>query len=300
MTKRNNPCRIFETGAHFSLTFVKAVRLLWCNEEGEGDAVGEYTYKMNKKFSYLAFSAMFCVALLFVAGGLLAVEQGPINTSKAATEDDFDIELAREINYTCTPCHGDYGQGAANGEYPRLAGLEKTYIAGQLRLFKARKRMNIPMFPYATERELPEEDVQAISRYLSSIRLVSKLPPIDEATYDPLKRLNLAKKVVNIRRYAGDAANGRKFYNRECANCHGRDGLGKKKMRRKKPGKAGQAQIIIYPRLAGQHSLYLWRQIKKIGKGERFHDDPEDQEIFASFSKKEIRDALAYLSILDD
>jgi cytochrome c553 len=144
------------------------------------------------------------------------------------------------------------------------------------------------MYPYASERELPEKDVLAISQYLAKLKLLARLPLIDKKTFDPLVRLNLAKKLANVPRYKGDVGKGARFYNRECASCHGRDGMGRRR------GKH------VTPRLTGQHSLYLLRQIKWIGKGVRFHDEKDDDELFASYSRKEINDALAYLSILDD
>ncbi len=225
-----------------------------------------------------------CSLVLFGTGAI-ALDQG---------DDDYDKELAVEINYTCAGCHGEYGQGVADGTYPRLAGLRADYLARQLRLFKSRERLNIPMFPYATERELPEEDVLAIAQYLSRIKLLVKMPQIDEARYDPLERLKLAKRVFKVLALPGDVKNGRKFYIKECGTCHGRKGLGKQK----KPGPGGAASV--YPRLAGQHPRYLLRQIKAIAKGTRFHDEKDDDEVFRSYSQKEINDALAYLSTLED
>ncbi len=219
---------------------------------------------------------------------------GFISIVSARTALSFDEELAREINYTCAGCHGEFGQGVADGTYPRLAGLNAEYLAHQLRKFKTHERLNIPMFPYATERELPEEDVIAISSYLSSIKLISKMPPIDETRYDPLERLKLAKKVFNVPRYPGNVQKGKSFYNRECASCHGRDGLGKQKQ------KAKTGKVSIYPRLAGQHSRYILRQIINISQGKRFHDEKDDDVTFRSYSRKEIANALAYLSQLDD
>ncbi len=233
---------------------------------------------MMKRYAFLA-------VLLWSLGGLAA---------DSAAVDDYDEEEARDINYTCAGCHGEFGQGTADGTYPRLAGLDADYLARQMRLFKSRERLNIPMFPYATERELPEEDVILVSRYLSSIKLISRLPPINEATYDPLERLKLAKQVFAIPRYAGDIENGKQVYNKQCASCHGRDGLGKRRE------KAAGGGVVVYPRLSGQHSLYLLRQIEKIGKGTRFHDEKDDAAVFSSYTRKEIDDVLAYLSTLDD
>jgi len=197
-----------------------------------------------------------------------------------------DLELGEEINETCAGCHGEFGQGSIDGEYPRLAGLTSGYIARQLRLFKQRQRINIPMLPYTNERELPEEDLVSIAAFLASIELPTRLPAINAAEFDALERLQASKKVVNIATYPGDVEAGRKFYKRECASCHGSDGY-------------GDASKDI-PQLAGQYSQYLLKQVENIRSGERFHDDPDDAGIFQEYSDAGIAAMLAYLATLDD
>ena len=199
---------------------------------------------------------------------------------------EIDIDYGEEINETCAGCHGEYGEGSLDGEYPRLAGLDARYLARQLRYFKNRKRVNIPMIPYATERELPEEDVLSVAAYLASIKLPNKLPPIDESGFDAYKRLQASKLVLNIARYPGDVVAGQQVYSKECAGCHGNEAEG------------NDRQLI--PPLAGQHSLYVLRQVNRFQKGERIHDSPRDEAIFQAFSDTEIGDILAWLSTLDD
>ena len=202
----------------------------------------------------------------------------------ARDDAEIDIDYAEEINDTCAGC--EFGEGSIDGEYPRLAGLDEEYLARQLRQFKSRERLNIPMLPYATERELPEEDVRLISAYLSRIDLPTRLPPIVEEEFDALARLEASGRVVNIARYPGNTEKGRHFYKKECAGCHGDRGQ----------GDAGRR----IPQLAGQYSIYISRQINNFRNGERLHDDPRDAEIFNTFSDVEIGDMLAYLSIVDD
>ena len=215
------------------------------------------------------------LGLIFCAGAR-AAEEAPA----------VDLDLGEEINETCAGCHGEYGQGSIDGEYPRLAGLTAGYIARQLRNFKQRQRINIPMLPYTNERELPEEDLVSIAAYLASIQLPTKLPPINEAEFDALKRLQAGKKVVNIAIYPGDVEAGRKFYKQECASCHGRDGYGDDNKEA--------------PQLAGQYSRYLLKQVESIRAAERFHEDPDDAEIFREYTDAEIAAMLAYLATLDD
>ncbi len=208
--------------------------------------------------------------------------------TSAAEAEELDVDYAEEINETCAACHGEYGEGKPDGEYPRLAGLPKKYIAKQLRDFKSRARLNIPMFPYATERELPEEDLLTIAAYLESIKLPTKLQPIDETKkFDALARLESTRLVVNIAKLDGNIPAGERFYKKECAACHGKNGEGK------------ATQLI--PPLTGQHSEYLRRQIEKFRRAERQHDnDPGDQQIFQQISDAEIYNVLSYLSVQDD
>lgn len=210
--------------------------------------------------------------------------QPPKTTAEAAAQ--IDPELAQEINGTCAPCHGRQGQGTPDGIYPRLAGLDPGYLATQIAHFKTKERINIPMAPYATDRELPEGDVRTITAYLAAIDLPRKLAPGDEGPTDALARLQQSKAVINIPLYPGDVTRGRRLYNKECAACHARDGYG------------DRSRVI--PQLAGQHSNYLKRQIDDFAKGTRNHDHPADAAIFKSFTDSEIADVLAYLSTLDD
>lgn len=202
-------------------------------------------------------------------------------------QDPGKLDLAgQDINTTCAPCHGRNGQGSLDGTYPRLAGLDADYLARQLRAFKDRSRINIPMFPYSTERELPEGDILTISRYLSRINLTSKLGAGKEGEFDALARLQESKDVLNIPLFSGNVEAGKRSYDRECAGCHGADGAGT-------PAKKA-------PALAGQHSSYIQRQIAEFRKGERRHETRSDREVFGHFGEAEINDILAYLSTLDD
>lgn len=198
-----------------------------------------------------------------------------------------DVELGEDINNTCAACHGRQGQGTADGVYPRLAGLDAGYLARQIEHFKSKERLNIPMLPYATDRELPGDDVQAITTYLANLELPRKLQSLDEdAKVDALARLKEAKTVLNVPLFEGDAGRGKRLYEAECATCHGRDGYG------------DRARSI--PQLAGQHSLYLKRQIGEFGKGVRRHEEPADAAIFQLFTDAEVNDMLAHISTLDD
>ncbi|HIE55726.1 MAG TPA: c-type cytochrome [Chromatiaceae bacterium] len=208
-------------------------------------------------------------------------------TAEERVIPDFDPDEAEEIMQVCAGCHGEYAQGTPDGEYPRLAGMNPAYLARQVEMFKRRERINIAMIPFATDHELPPEDLKTITAYIASIELPRHLSPLDPGEeFDALARLEESKKVLNIPHYPGDPERGGRFYRKECASCHGRRGEGVWKKR--------------VPMLAGQHSQYLLRQIEKIRKGERFHDSPDDAELFREYTDEEFADMLAWLSRLDD
>ena len=191
-----------------------------------------------------------------------------------------DADAGRDIMRTCAACHGEFG-GGGGGVYPRISGMHPDYIAEQLRAFKSRTRENIPMIPYANERELPEKDVLDVSYYLAAIT-PPKHPPSDQVAMDAFERLTLAKQAVQISRQPGDVAAGRTLYNADCMECHARDGLGRVKK----------------PPLAQQHIPYLRTQITLFLGGQRQHDDVD--ELMRPKSAKDWDNLWAYVSTLDD
>ena len=198
-----------------------------------------------------------------------------------------DLQNGKAVNELCATCHGEFGQGGKQGEYPRLAGLPAAYLQQQLLLFRTRDRPNLPMVEHTHQRDLPDEDIADVSAYLAAIELPSRLPPLDEARYDPYERLLLAKRTFNVAQAPGDVAQGKRLYERECRSCHGEGGR----------GRGGKG----VPFISGQFTEYLWRQVQLLLSQQRIHDpDAPTEELLAAFSPEQIRDILAYLSVADD
>ncbi|MBU1365037.1 MAG: cytochrome c4 [Gammaproteobacteria bacterium] len=194
-----------------------------------------------------------------------------------------DLEKGKEINGTCAACHSDNGQGGKKGEYPRIAGQQVKYIESQLRSFRARTRINIPMFPYTQERELSDEDIKDIAAYLSGIVLDTKMPTY-KGTEDALTRLLMAEKVMIIPRAEGDLENGGKIYQKQCAACHGKTGRGRG----------------MFPMLVGQYTNYLQRQVDLYLKGDRPHDEEGTVGLLNALKPQDIQDILAYLTSIQE
>ena len=202
---------------------------------------------------------------------------------------DYDKYTGDEINQVCAGCHGVFGMGGSEGKYPRVAGLPTQYIINEIVKFRERKRPNISMVEHVEERQLPNNEVIDISIYLNQIKLDNRLSIVDETApdFDAYARLQEAKRIIQIGRTEGDIKAGGKLYKRECRSCHGKQGEGD--------------QEDATPLLAGQYINYLLRQIELYIKGERLHDpDDPEEEFLKSFSKEQLRDIFAYISILDD
>ena len=194
-----------------------------------------------------------------------------------------NLDKGKEINGTCAGCHGEFGQGGARGEYPRIGGQRAAYLADQLKSFRARKRVNIPMYPYTQERELPDEDIKDVAAYLESIELPTKWPVFKE-TDDALTRLTLTERVMIIPRAPGNLGNGEAIYQKQCVTCHARTGMGRGK----------------FPMLVGQYTGYLKRQMDLYVKGERPHDELEVGGVLHALKEEDMQDILAYLTSIQE
>lgn len=216
---------------------------------------------------------LFRLSLSFVLAGLLC--SAPVAAA--------DPDKGREINGTCAACHGEHGEGGKKGEYPRIAGQQVKYIENQLKNFRARTRVNIPMFPYTQERELPDEDIKEIAAYIAGIELPNKMPTYT-GNEDALTKLLMAEKVMIIPRVEGDLENGGRIYQKQCAACHAKSGRGRG----------------MFPRLVGQYTSYLKRQVDLYLKGDRPHDEEGTVGRLNDLKENDIRDILAYLTSIQE
>lgn len=194
-----------------------------------------------------------------------------------------DVEKGKEINGTCAACHGEFGQGGKKGEYPRIAGQRVKYLENQLKNFRARTRLNIPMFPYTQERELSDEDIRDVAAYLAAIELPTAMPTF-VGNEDALTRLLMVEKVMIIPRAEGNIENGGQIYQKLCASCHAKTGRGRG----------------MFPMLTGQYTSYLKRQVDLYLKGDRPHDEEGLGGVLNALKPTEIQDVLAYLTTLQE
>lgn len=195
-----------------------------------------------------------------------------------------DFERAKDLYGPCAGCHGEFGAGGKKGEYPRVAGQSAKYIEQQLQAFQKRIRVNIPMVPYTEARELSGEDMKLLAEYLAQIELPTAQPVFKDSD-DALTRLLAMEKVMIVPRAEGDIENGKAIYQKNCAACHAKTGLGRG----------------MFPRLLGQYTNYLKKQVDAFLKAERPHDEDTAKEgVLYGLQAKDIQDALAYLTSIQE
>ncbi|HRI93702.1 MAG: c-type cytochrome [Candidatus Accumulibacter sp.] len=194
----------------------------------------------------------------------------------------LDIDRAKDIYGPCAACHGPFGAGGKQGEYPRIAGQLPKYVEQQLLAFQSQVRINLPMYPYTRERELDDQDMKLVAAYLAQIELPTR-PPEFKDSDDALARLLAMEKVMIIPRAAGDIENGKAVYQKNCAVCHGKTAQGRG----------------MFPMLVGQYTNYLQKQIDAYLQGDRPHDE-EGARTGALYRLKDgdSQDVLAYLTTL--
>ncbi len=158
----------------------------------------------------------------FVALGALADE--PDAATKA-----YAHRLAVGV---CGTCHGVHGDGT-NPKFPRLAGQNANYLVAQLKNFRGETRGDPDAISYmwGMAGPLADDTIQALAEYYSA----EKAEPRIVAS-------------------SAEIARGREIYEHgvqsegvpACAACHGPDAHG----------------LGDFPRLAGQHSQYILKQLR--------------------------------------
>jgi cytochrome c553 len=180
----------------------------------------------------MSFPRVFAFALLFGAG--LACAETPDSNVLG------DVAAGQGKAAVCGACHGIDGN-SANATYPKLAGQNEAYIVRQLGNFKAGKRVNPIMAPFAAA--LSEQDMHDLGAYFASQQATPG--QTDEAYVERAQKLYRA----------GDSDLGIPA----CMACHGPSGR----------GIAGAA----YPQLAGQWADYVSTKLTDWRGGTSWGDD---------------------------
>jgi cytochrome c553 len=141
----------------------------------------------------------------------------------------------------CISCHGVKGEGNAAAGFPRLAGVNASYLSGQLSAFANGERQSTIMQPFA--KLLSSNGRSAVALYFSALP-----PPAGIKTNDrtAIKPSDTGAWIATRGRWDQGLP--------ACAQCHGPGGVG-----------VGAA----FPPLAGQPAAYIESQLHGWKKGVR-------------------------------
>ncbi len=158
-----------------------------------------------------------------------------------------DPEAGKQISTPCAACHGADGN-SVNPAWPKLAGQGKKYLVNQLQLFKEKIRVNTLMNPQAVN--LSEQEMQDLAAFYAS-----QTPSM--GTADPEKEFQGEQLyVIGEKIYrGGNSATGVPA----CMSCHAPNGVGN--------------SAAKFPRLAGQHAIYVAAQLRAYRSGARYQTD---------------------------
>jgi cytochrome c553 len=174
-----------------------------------------------------------------------------------AKGDALRGEIAFEI---CQGCHRAGALGREDGSYPRLAGQHASVLIKQMTDVRAGRRPNPKMLPFANHDALSVQDIADISVYLRSLPSPANNGKGDGKALDK----------------------GKKFYEDDCATCHGDNGEGDGPK--------------FYPRVSGQHYQYLLREAALIRDGQRPNANPMMVKAIKQYSNQDLEAVSDYIS----
>ena len=196
------------------------------------------------------------LSLPVAAIALLAMAQDHPSKEEAATK--------RTIEF-CAGCHGPGGNSVAPST-PRLAAQQEAYLVDEIKHLRAGTRRDKGAHSYmlGTATRLDDETTRAIARYYAH-----QSPPHGE-TANPAQ---LQKGKMLFEQQVGQAPEA-------CTSCHGSQAEGNG----------------IYPRLAGQHAVYVKHELRAMQANLRQH--PAMHPFISKLSIEDRDDLAAYLESL--
>jgi cytochrome c553 len=162
----------------------------------------------------------------------------------------------------CRGCHRSGGKGRPDGSYPRLAGQHAVVLIKQITDIRAGRRDNAKMYPFSADHVLTTQEIADIALFLQG------QPVTPDQGTGP----------------GTDVDRGTQLYARDCVQCHGARG----------EGNAAE----FYPRVNGQHFLYLVREARAIRDGQRRNANPKMVQSVKAYSDADLDAVSDYMSRL--
>lgn len=201
-------------------------------------------YRMSLPLAFLLSAATLDVATGQVAAPRSAASANVLDQRRMQPISG-DAGAGANKATVCAACHGPQGVAIAPN-FPNLAGQSATYLYAQLREFHDGQRTDPIMTGQAAT--LSDADMRNLASYYASL---APKPAGHADTGSRGAQLYLV----------GDPAHG----NPPCQACHGPAALGPQPH----PSSAPQPPWATFPRLRGQSSLYVTKQLGDFKRGTR-------------------------------
>jgi cytochrome c553 len=188
--------------------------------------------------------------------------------SALAEVSELDKKAAAKMaNEVCASCHGPFGRSTAP-TFPRLAGQQAAYLEAQLKAFRDQTRADPDAIAYmwGMASQLNDESIAALAEYFSQQRPSAGSSGGSPAAVAAGKQI--FEKGVPALQIAA------------CETCHGKGAVG----------------LGAFPRLAGQHAPYLFKQMLVIQNVLR--TAPVMHGVVKDLSREQMQSVAAYLESL--
>ncbi len=176
-----------------------------------------------------------------------------------------DHENGIEVYEVCAACHLTEGWGTKDGTFPQIAGQHQTVLVKQLADIREGNRDNPTMYPFAKPESIGGPQAMADVTYY-----IAKLPMNPDNGKGPWETGSPEWK------------KGQQLYKDNCVKCHGDNGEG--------------MADKFYPKIQGQHYLYMLRQFEWIRDGKRRNANPDMVEQIKNFSNEDMKQVINYVS----
>lgn len=179
-------------------------------------------------YTLLLISSLIISVVYFINGKVVNTSSpvAVIPESPWVIEGESDT-LGAELYASCASCHMADGSGRSDGEVPRVAGQSEKVLVHKLRKLRDGSSYLPVMLPFA--RALSADEVLEVSRYMADLSTITA---------------GILAQTVR----AADRPAATK-YQEYCSACHGAKGQGN--------------DILLAPKLCGQHSAYLVRRMSE-------------------------------------
>ncbi len=194
--------------------------------------------------------------------GLLLTATGTAVSAQGINDLERGKDVAARI---CVSCHDVDGNSVAP-LFPKLAGQHAEYMLKQLKEFAADRRTSPVMKPIVER--LSADEMVAVTVYFASQQT-------SPGRVEDSSMLEIGQRVFE----QGNPELGVP----SCAGCHGTNGVGNAR----------------YPRIAGQHTVYVLDQMRHFADGSRTNDRRLMQTIARRLGETETRAVAEYIASLE-